>query len=146
MVLTTIATVVIAFVLLYGVATLVQAAGISSGRFFGWTLALQQVALAIFAAALFQNGIVGTLITAGLLALPLVVRIFAYLWFWRMGKKMLQGEYGEETKWAMELAKEGDDEFIEAADRLSELEMNEIGIIADSKEELRELVIEENES
>lgn len=64
------------------------------------------------------------------------------LWNRRQRKKALDGDYGEVTQWAAELTKSGDMEFATAIQAMPDSELMEIGIIADSKEELRELVIE----
>lgn len=61
---------------------------------------------------------------------------------YRQRRKAMSGGYGEETKWASELIQEEDDEFILAVNALGQNEMMEIGIVAESKEELRELTIE----
>lgn len=57
-------------------------------------------------------------------------------------EKALNGEYGNETMWASELIEEGDELFIVAVNTLPKTEMTEVGIIAESKEELRELAVE----
>lgn len=60
---------------------------------------------------------------------------------WRT-KKALDGEYGKPSQWATELIEEEDQLFILAVNSLPNMEMKEIGIIAESKEELRELTVE----
>lgn len=60
----------------------------------------------------------------------------------RQVSNALDGEYGKETKWAAELSKEGDQLFEMAATELDQSELMEIGIVAESKEELRELTVE----
>lgn len=57
-------------------------------------------------------------------------------------KKALGGDYGDVTRWASELIDEEDQLFILAVNSLPEMEMTEIGIVAESKEELRELTVE----
>lgn len=64
------------------------------------------------------------------------------LWNRRQRNKALNGDYGEVTKWAAEMTKNGDMEFATAIQALPEKELMEIGIVADSKEELRKLVVE----
>lgn len=60
----------------------------------------------------------------------------------RQRANALNGKYGNMTMWAAELIDDGDREFTIAATALSDKERMEIGVIADSKEELRELTIE----
>lgn len=60
----------------------------------------------------------------------------------RQSKKARAGGYGDEVKWATELVDDGDQMFIIALNGVSQTEMKEIGIIAESKEQLRELTIE----
>lgn len=57
-------------------------------------------------------------------------------------EKALDGGYGEETRWASELVDEGDQLFTIAVSELPEQELRDCGIIAESKEELREVVVE----
>lgn len=64
------------------------------------------------------------------------------MWHRRQRRKALGGDYGEVTQWAAEIAEEGDREFVMALNELPDEQKREIGIIAESKEELRELVIE----
>lgn len=54
----------------------------------------------------------------------------------------LDGEYGDETKWAAELSEEGDTLFEIAATELPQEDLMEVGIVAESKEELREMTVE----
>jgi len=60
----------------------------------------------------------------------------------RQRRKALDGEYGEITQWAAEITKDGDQEFAIAINQLSKADKMEIAVIAESKEELHELVIE----
>lgn len=60
----------------------------------------------------------------------------------RQRRKALNGDYGEITKWAAEITEDGNVEFAMAIKDLSETDKMEIAVIADSKEELHELVIE----
>lgn len=60
----------------------------------------------------------------------------------RKERKALEGEYGELAQWGAEIIDEGDIEFAFAMNALSKSERKEIGIIAESKEELRELTVE----
>lgn len=73
---------------------------------------------------------------------PFVFNIGSVVYKSIQRKRALDGLYGEETQWAAELVEEGDQAFIIAVNSLPKVEMTEIGIIAESKEELRELTIE----
>lgn len=59
----------------------------------------------------------------------------------RQRKKALNGDYGEEVRWATELVEE-DMMFRVAVNHLPSIQIKELGIIAESKEELREITIE----
>jgi len=59
----------------------------------------------------------------------------------RQKRKALNGDYGDATRWATELVNEGDREFMIAVNALPQTEITEVGIIADSKQELRERTI-----
>jgi len=63
-------------------------------------------------------------------------------WNRRQRSKALDGDYGEVTQWAAEMTKNGDMEFATAIQALPKNERMEIGVIAESKEELRELTME----
>jgi len=73
---------------------------------------------------------------------PLLINLIMLADKRRQRSKALNGEYGEESMWASELVDEGDDMFAAAVNALPENELREIGIIAESKEELRTLTIE----
>lgn len=139
MVLNTILASVAAFVIMSVTATIIRVVG-GGGLA---TLLGQVVTVGIFAGVLLYAGFVGSTVAGGLITLVFAIRLFAFIWFWNLGRKYLNGDYGKRTMWAAELAKEGDEEFIEAASNLTEMEMREVGIISDSKEELREMVVEE---
>ncbi len=64
------------------------------------------------------------------------------LWNRRQRTKALDGDYGEVTQWAAEMTQDGDMAFATAIQALPENERMEIGIVAESKEELRELTME----
>lgn len=76
---------------------------------------------------------------------PLSTNIPALLYNWnknRQRENALDGEYGNLTQWGAELSEEGDDEFVIAMNGLTREDRMEIGIIADTKSELREKTIE----
>lgn len=65
---------------------------------------------------------------------------------WRVNRA-LDGEYGERAKWTMELLQRGDDEFANALSELDEMAVVEETIVAESRGEFRERVVERaNES
>jgi len=92
---------------------------------------------------LHTSEIIGLPLAATIVLLPLFTQVFAYLWFMYVGKKVLSGEYGEEAQWAGELVEEEDAQFIEAMTSLDQMTIREIGIMSDSKEELRERTVDE---
>lgn len=58
-------------------------------------------------------------------------------------KRALQGAYGEEVRWMMEIMhEEQDEEFIRAMSSLEQMDVTEIIIIAESKDDVRRLVFE----
>lgn len=130
--------VVVTIALLYVVATLVRAIGGNSMA----TIIAQFVAVGLFAGALVYTNSISLLVAGALLSLVIAIRIFAFVWFWHIGRKMMDGKYGKETQWAVELTKEDDMEFMKASAQLPQEELREVGIIAESKEELREKTIE----
>jgi hypothetical protein len=138
MVLNTIGALGVAFVLLYVVAVTIRLFG--GGGFA--TLIGQTAVNGVVSYAMLSVSFVGLPVVGVMVLMPLALRIFAYAWFYRQGKKLLNGDFGEQARWALELFEEGDDEFIEASARLSQIQLREIGIVADDKEELRELTVE----
>lgn len=128
-------------VLLYIVATILRVAG-----FGGFATLLGQTAVnGAVGYALLSISFISLPVAVALCLMPLGLRIFAYFWFWRQGKKVLNGDYGEQARWAAELVESGDDEFIEASAKLSQFELREIGILSDDKQELRNKTVEKAE-
>lgn len=109
-----------------------------------WFVALAQALLGAGTgyglAALFTFSV--PIVVAGATIAPLTITAIAVIDKRRQKKKTLSGDYGPEAQWAAEIADSGDEEFRFAVRVLSNREMREIGIIAESKEELRELTIE----
>lgn len=109
-----------------------------------WFVAVAQAALGAGTgyalASLFTFSV--PIVVAGATIAPLIITAFAVIDKKQQKKKTLSGEYGPEAQWAAEIADSGDEEFKFAVSVLSNREMREIGIIAESKEELRELTIE----
>lgn len=77
-----------------------------------------------------------------LIALPTIVHTLFYTLKKITLMKVKRGDYGDPAMWAFELFEEQDDQFIHAHTVLSDREIEDISIIADSKQELRQLMIE----
>lgn len=86
-----------------------------------------------------------TLQAAILVALPTVVHVTTYTLRKVIEVRAARGHYGEEAKWAYELFDEGDQEFLIAQQALPQSEITEVAVIANSKQELRELMIDRYE-
>lgn len=111
-----------------------------------YTVAIMQIlGMGTLAYLLFTAGIVGFIGAGIIAAFPLVTRLIAVGFIAWMGRRALTGKLGEETQWAAELVEEGDKEFMQAAKALPSYELKEVGIIAESKTELRDLTIERYE-
>lgn len=106
------------------------------------TALVQLLGMSIIAYVLFQLGIVGILGLSLVVASPIIVRIISLLLMLWVSKRALSGDMGQESMWAAELVKESDEKFSEATKNLPSYELREIGIIAESKEELRDMTIE----
>jgi hypothetical protein len=94
------------------------------------------------AGLLYTQGIVSGLFAIGMALLPVVLHVVTILWFVFVGYRVLSGKHGEQAMWAAEIVRDGDEDFEEASDGLTQRELREVGIIADSKEELREKTIQ----
>ncbi len=79
---------------------------------------------------------------AAVVIVALVVLIALVMAHNKVKNDALSGKYGTETKWAAELVKDGDTEFLQATQNMSQTEMSAIGMSVESKKELREAVIE----
>lgn len=135
-----IAAVVGGVVLLYVIAIVVRSLG--GGR--NLTLLSQIIIHGASAWLLVSNSIILVPAAVVLALLPFVIRVFAMMWFYYIGKKILNGDFGEESQWAAQLTEAGDEEFIEASQNLSKIELRESGIIAETREEMRDVVIEKS--
>ena len=106
---------------------------------------IQVAAATVAGVALLHGGYlslvgVGVFVGAVVVLKAIIALLFVFYFY-----QALQGELGEETQWATELAKDGDDEFIKAMTSLPSQELKEVSIIAESKSELRELTVERSE-
>lgn len=82
-------------------------------------------------------------IGAALIVIGASLILIGKLYRMYQAKKALNGEYGDSTQWAAELVGEDNDEhFALAVQALPNNQLRELGIIAESKEELREITIE----
>ena len=137
MVLTQLAVVGGAIVTLAITAQLVSSVGIIG------TAVLQTAALMGGGGYLYTEGIIGLPLLVLLALLPTILNVFQIIWFMWIGNNVLEGKYGEEAQWAGELVEDGDTQFIEAMTSLDQMTIREIGIMSDSKEELRERTVDE---
>jgi|SRR6056297_133546 len=137
MVLTQLAVVGGAIVTLAIIAQLVSSIGMIG------TAVLQTAALMGGGGYLYTEGIIGLPLLVLLAFLPTIINVFHIIWFMWIGNNVLEGKYGEEAQWAGELVEEEDAQFIEAMTSLDQMTIREIGIMSDSKEELRERTVDE---
>jgi hypothetical protein len=107
------------------------------------TAVLQTAALMGGGGYLYTEGIIGLPLLVLLAFLPTSINVFHIIWFMWIGNNVLEGKYGEEAQWAGELVEEEDGQFIEAMTSLDQMKIREIGIMSDSKEELRERTVDE---
>lgn len=82
------------------------------------------------------------MVVLSLIALTVCYKFLKSAYQKRQRRKALNGDYGEETRWASELVDEGDQLFTIAVTHMPNRELRDCGIIAESKEELREIVVE----
>lgn len=137
MVVIQIATVGAALVLFYGASAIVRLLGGGANT----TLIVQTIVASVMAAGLYPATI-GLPLAVALVILPTALRVVATVWFMHINKKVLRGDFGEESKWAAEIVQNGDEEFVQASNELSQMQLKEAGIVADSREALRERVVE----
>lgn len=104
-------------------------------------LLAQLVTIGGLAYALVAFGVVAPIIAAALVGAVLMLRVFALAYLQIMGKRALAGKMGEETQWAAELVRAEDEEFIEAMKGTPRMRLKEFSIMADTKDELRTLVV-----
>jgi len=73
---------------------------------------------------------------------PILVALMAMLYFYILGKRALAGKMGEEQQWMAELVRDDNAPFIEALEHLDRTDVKEITVIAEDKEELKELALQ----
>jgi hypothetical protein len=99
-----------------------------------------QTAVLFGLATVMQFGVVATAI---MVAFPTLIHGARQIMLKFVERRASNGHYGEEAKWAYELVTEEEDEqFIHAQTVLPDEEVMEISIIADSKQELRDMMVE----
>lgn len=113
----------------------------------GWLLkgAVQFLAAGIVAAVLVTVGYISLIGGAIFILALLIVKLLSLLFLTYYVRKARDGSFGKETRWATELIKSGDTEFTTATTQLPAQELQEVSIVAESKEELRDLTIKRYE-
>lgn len=97
--------------------------------------------VAIFGISVFFS--FGSLVSGIMVAIPTVIHLLRFTVAKILDSRIRSGAYGEPAMWAYELIEEEDDKrFIQAQHILSESEVREVSIIAESKDEMRDLMIE----
>lgn len=85
----------------------------------------------------------GTVATVAVITLPTVIHGTRFLLTFIFHYRAKNGHYGEDEKWVYELMVEEQDQmFVHAITALPENEKMELKVIADSKQELRDLTID----
>lgn len=109
----------------------------------GWLLkGIMQLLSAAIVAAIFVTMTYLSLLGGVIFVIAvLIVKVLSLLFLSYYVRKARGGSFGKETQWATELIKNGDTEFTTATTRLPTQELQEISIIAESKEELRDLTV-----
>lgn len=112
---------------------------------FDLILVAQFVALAAVAYAMMVASFITFWPAVFMVSLCITIRLIAVAFFQIQGKRAINGSMGKETQWAAELVREEDEEFMRAMRSLDQDTIRRIGIVAESKGELRELTIEESD-
>lgn len=73
---------------------------------------------------------------------PFIVGLMTLLYFYWLGRRALAGKMGKKQQWMAEMVRDDNEPFIEAMESLDRMEMKEITVVADSKQELKELAID----
>lgn len=107
------------------------------------TAVIQTAVLVGGGAYLFTEGIIGLPLLVVLAFLPTIINVLKIIWVIWIGNNVLEGKYGEEAQWAGELVEAEDKQFIDAMTSLDQMTIREIGIMSESKEELRERTVDE---
>lgn len=105
-------------------------------------IVVQIVIVAVGAQVAFHLGLVSAIVAAGMIATPFLLNGLSYGLIVFQQRRARSGKYGEEVRWATELIDNEDEYFKYVISQMPRREMREIGIIAETKDELRELTIE----
>lgn len=73
---------------------------------------------------------------------PVIVFLMTLVYFYWLGQRALAGKMGEEQRWMAELVRDDDTEFMQAMASIDQMDVKEIAVIANNKQELKELAIE----
>lgn len=73
---------------------------------------------------------------------PVFGALATVLYFYWLGRRALSGKMGEEQQWMAEFINENDEEFMHAIAQINRMEAKELFVLAEDKEELRELALE----
>lgn len=73
---------------------------------------------------------------------PVFGALVGVLYFYWLGRRALSGKMGEEQQWMAEFINENDEEFMHAMAQINRMEAKELFVLAQDKEELRELALE----
>lgn len=73
---------------------------------------------------------------------PVFGALATVLYFYWLGRRALSGKMGEEQQWMAEFINENDEEFMHAMAQINRMEAKELFVLAEDKEELRELALE----
>lgn len=107
--------------------------------------AFQTLCMVVVASALLQYSMVGLIGAALIVASVVAIKLIGVGFLALYTHRALQGGLGDEAQWAAEFIKDGDQEFTRAMTALPSADLKEVKIIAESKNELRELTIERYE-
>lgn len=80
-----------------------------------------------------------------IILLPAILGVMSMAYYYWLGRRALAGKMGQEQQWMAELVEADDEKFMRSMQQVGRMEMKEITVVADSKEELRQAVIERAE-
>lgn len=110
-------------------------------RFVGGFLLHQLLFMVVGAASVYTGFLPFFAGVAVALAPTLVLLALVGYYYW-LGRRALSGKLGDGQKWIAEFARDDDKEFLEAMEQIDRRDVKEIIVIADSKQELKELAQE----
>ncbi len=95
------------------------------------------------AAVSFFTGFLSLIPALLVAAAPIITRIISIIYYYWVFRRSLSGKRGEGQKWIAEFVQEDDREFMDAVRSISPMHLKEVIVVANSKQELRQLVIEQ---